>query len=170
MTQTLLSRRAIATLVAVSALGYFVDVYDLIIFTVVRKASLAELGVVDADMLSVGLHLLNIQITGLLVGSVLWGVLGDKLGRLSVLFGSIVLYSIANILNGLITSVWQYDVLRFIAGIGLAGELGAGVTLVSEVMPASKRGYGTMLIAAVGLLGAVVASQCGLHFQWRATY
>ena len=169
ITKETISKGAIV-LIAVSALGYFVDVYDLIIFSVVRKASLAGLGVPEADLLSVGLFLLNLQIAGVLLGGFLWGVLGDKLGRLSVLFGSIILYSLANILNAYVNTLWQYEVLRFVAGVGLAGELGAGVTIVSEVLPSRLRGYGTMLIASVGLLGAVVASECGIHFAWRTTY
>lgn len=160
----------LAPLLIVSALGYFVDVYDLIIFSVIRTDSLVGIGVPAADTLAVGLRLLNLQMVGLLIGGPLWGVLGDRLGRRSVLFGSIFLYSIANLANAGISAMWQYEVLRVVAGVGLAGELGAGVTLVSEVMPPEKRGYGTMIISSFGLLGAIVASQAGQHLGWRATY
>lgn len=163
------SRKAIL-LTAVAALGYFVDVYDLIIFSVVRKASLQGIGVPDESMLSVGLELLNWQVAGVLLGGLLWGVFGDKKGRLSVLFGSIILYSVANLLNAYVTEVWQYKALRFIAGFGLAGELGAGITLVSEVVSKERRGIATMWIAAIGLLGAVLASEVGIHCDWRTSY
>lgn len=157
-------------LIAVSALGYFVDVYDLLLFSVVRKKSLLDLGVSEIDSLNVGLRLLNFQMAGLVIGGIMWGIFGDKRGRLSVLFGSIILYSVANFLNGYVVEIWQYSLLRLIAGIGLAGELGAGITLVSEVMSPRSRGIGTMVVATVGLLGAVVASYIGLHFDWRHAY
>jgi MFS transporter, putative metabolite:H+ symporter len=160
----------VVLILIVSVLGYFVDVYDLIIFSVVRNSSLTSLGVSQSDLLPSGLFLLNLQLTGVLIGGFLWGILGDKLGRLSVLFGSIIIYSCANVLNAYVDSLWQYEILRFVAGFGLAGELGAGITIVSEVLPAKYRGYGTMLIAAVGLLGAIVASEFGLHFSWQTTY
>ena len=114
--------------------------------------------------------LLNMQMGGMLIGGLIWGVLGDKRGRLSVLFGSIVMYSLANIANGFVTSVPQYAVLRFVAGIGLAGELGAGITLVSEILPPATRGYGTMIVATVGIFGAVAASLVGDAFDWRVAY
>ncbi len=155
--------------VLVAALGYFVDIYDLILFSVTRRPSLADIGVAADELQSVGTFVFNCQMVGLLVGGILWGVLGDKRGRLSVLFGSILLYSLANLANAAVHSVPLYAVLRFIAGVGLAGELGAGVTLVSELMKASHRGYGTTLIAAVGLLGAVVANQVA-QFGWRSAY
>jgi MFS family permease len=154
----------------VSSLGYFVDVYDLILLSVVRKASLAGLGVPEGRMLDVGIHLLNIQMWGVLCGGIVWGVLGDKRGRLTVLFGSILLYSIANLLNAYVSSVGQYEVLRFIAGFGLAGELGAAVTIVSETVSKEKRGLATMCIASLGLLGAILASEVAIHFQWRTAY
>jgi MFS family permease len=163
-------KKAATLLLIVSALGYFVDVYDLIIFSVVRTPSLISLGVSGQGLLSKGLLLLNIQLAGVLVGGLIWGVLGDKLGRLSVLFGSITIYSAANLLNAQVSTIWQYEILRFVSGLGLAGELGAGITIVSEVLPAKVRGYGTMLIASIGLLGAVVASECGIHFSWRMSY
>ncbi|VTQ00939.1 Putative niacin/nicotinamide transporter NaiP [Sphingobacterium daejeonense] len=128
----------------VAALGYFVDIYDLIIFSIVRIQSFTDIGVPADQMRSKGEFVLNMQMGGLLIGGVIWGVLGDKYGRLKVLFGSILLYSIANIANGFVHDVTTYGIIRFIAGIGLAGELGAGITLVSESMHRKKRGYGTM--------------------------
>jgi len=125
-----LSRRALALAITVAALGYFVDIYDLILFSIVRVRSLTDIGVPQAQIFSTGVMLLNMQMTGMLIGGLLWGVLGDKRGRLSVLFGTIVLYSAANLLNAAVSTVPQYAILRFIAGIGLAGELGAGITLV----------------------------------------
>jgi len=156
--------------VIVAALGYFVDIYDLILFSIVRGPSLRGIGVPPAEQLSTGVFLLNMQMAGMLTGGLIWGILGDKRGRLSVLFGSIALYSIANLANGLVTSVGMYAGLRFIAGVGLAGELGAGVTLVSEVLPTHLRGYGTTIVAAVGILGAVVASFVGDMFSWRTAF
>jgi MFS family permease len=156
--------------VVVAALGYFVDIYDLILFSIVRVASLRDIGVVEGDLLRTGVFLLNMQMAGMLTGGILWGILGDKRGRLSVLFGSIFLYSIANIANGFVDAVGTYAGLRFIAGVGLAGELGAGVTLVSEVLPKEIRGYGTTIVATVGILGAVVASLVGDAFSWRIAY
>jgi MFS family permease len=122
------------------------------------------------QVLDTGVRLLNTQMTGMLIGGVLWGILGDKRGRLSVLFGSIALYSVANVANGFVQTVEQYQIMRFIAGIGLAGELGAGITLVSEVMGRESRGYGTTIVAAVGVLGAVVAALVGDMFSWRVAY
>ena len=156
--------------VLVAALGYFVDIYDLLLFSIVRVSSLKSLGVSETELLNKGVLLINCQMAGLLIGGVLWGILGDKKGRLSVLFGSIFLYSIANLCNGWVQTVDQYAVLRFIAGIGLAGELGAGITLVSELMPRQTRGYGTTIVAAFGLLGAVAAALIGDSFEWRVAY
>ena len=156
--------------VLVAALGYFVDIYDLLLFAIIRVESLLDLGVAEADLLSEGVLLLNMQMGGMLVGGILWGVLGDRRGRLSVLFGSIAMYSIANIANGFVDSVGAYAVWRFIAGVGLAGELGAGVTLVSEVLSKQARGYGAMIISAVGIMGAVVAVLVGDIFSWRIAY
>lgn len=144
-------------LIAVAALGYFVDVYDLILFSVVRNPSLMSLGLKGPELLNQGLNLMNVQMGGMLLGGILWGIYGDKKGRKSVLFGSILLYSLANALNGLVTDLNVYALLRFIAGIGLAGELGAGITLVNETLPPSKRGIGTLIIAGVGAAGAVFA-------------
>ncbi len=150
-------------LVIVAALGYFVDIYDLVLFNVVKKASLEQIlvGASPEVIKSTGLHLFNMQMIGMLVGGILWGVWGDKKGRLSVLFGSILLYSTANIINAFVTDITTYSIVRFIAGVGLAGELGAGITLVSETMSKEKRGYGTMIIVAFGALGAVVAAVVG---------
>lgn len=164
------SKKKVATIVIVSALGYFVDIYDLVLFGIVRVASLKALGLTDAEVTSTGIFLLNMQMGGMLVGGILWGILGDKKGRVSILFGSIILYSIMNILNGFVTDVPQYAIIRFIAGVGLAGELGAGITLVSETMSKEKRGYGNMIVAGVGVLGAVVAALVGDLTDWRTAY
>lgn len=162
--------RRVAFAILVAALGYFVDIYDLILFSIVRVTSLRAIGVPDAELLSTGVRLLNMQMGGMLIGGALWGVLGDKRGRLSVLFGSIVMYSVANIANGFVQTVDQYAWLRLVAGIGLAGELGAGITLVSEIMPARTRGWGTAVVASVGILGAVVAALVGGATDWRVAY
>lgn len=156
--------------VIVAALGYFVDIYDLLLFSVVRIPSLRSMGVSEDMMLSQGEFLIRVQMAGLLVGGIIWGVMGDKRGRLSVLFGSILLYSLANIANGFAQTVNQYALLRFIAGIGLAGELGAGITLVSESLPTKLRGYGTTLVATVGLMGAVFANYISKIFDWHIAY
>lgn len=163
-------KRNVSLIILVAALGYFVDIYDLILFSVVRIKSLKELGVAEDDLLSIGADIINSQMLGMLVGGILWGVLGDKKGRLSVLFGSIIVYSLANIANGFVTNVTAYTIIRFIAGVGLAGELGAGITLVSESMPKEKRGYGTMIVAGVGLFGAVAAALIGGHYAWQTSY
>src|SRR5690348_1039487 len=146
-------RQVLQAPVIIAALGYFVDIYDLLLFSIVRIPSLKALGLTGDQLLKQGIFLINVQMVGLLAGGVLWGILGDKKGRLSVLFGSILLYSTANLANGFVTNVTQYAVLRFIAGVGLAGELGAGVTLVAEILPKQIRGYGTTLVASVGLFG-----------------
>ena len=156
--------------VIVASLGYFVDIYDLILFGIVRVPSLKEMGLSPAEITTVGAEILNMQMAGMLIGGILWGVLGDKKGRLSVLLGSIILYSAANFLNGFVQDVNSYMALRFIAGIGLAGELGAGVTLVAEILPKEIRGYGTMMIATVGVTGAVAANFIAQHFDWRTAY
>lgn len=169
MNQT--QQKGLTLLITVAALGYFVDVYDLVLFGVIRVPSLKGIGITsDADIAYYGKMLFNYQMYGMLVGGIFWGILGDKKGRLSVLFGSIFLYSVANVLNGMINTVEQYRILRFIAGFGLAGELGAGVTLVSESMSKEKRGLGTTIIASVGVIGAVVASGFSHKFDWRINY
>ncbi|GAB3932236.1 MFS transporter [Larkinella terrae] len=165
------SYRPLFTLpVIVAALGYFVDVYDLLLFNIVRVPSLKDLGLDEKQVSVVGGTVLNWQQAGLLIGGILWGILGDKRGRLSVLFGSIITYSVANIACGFVQDANIYAVLRFVAGLGLAGELGAGITLVSEILPKELRGYGTSLIAGVGLFGAVVAYFTVVLFDWRTTY
>lgn len=160
----------LSTTVVVSALGYFVDIYDLVLFSIVRVASLRDLGVSDDQLLPQGVFLINMQMFGMLLGGIFWGVLGDKHGRLSVLFGSILLYSLSNLANAFVTSVEQYAILRLIAGIGLAGELGAAVTLVSESLATDIRGLGTSLVAGVGVSGAIAAALVAHYFDWRVAY
>ncbi len=156
--------------VMVAALGYFVDIYDLVLFSIVRKKSLLAIGVQEVDLEKNGLWLLNIQMIGMLIGGIFWGILGDKRGRLSVLFGSIIMYSTANILNAYVTNLEMYGVLRLLAGIGLAGELGAGITLVSEILTKEHRGWGTTIVATVGVSGALLAGFVGLHYDWTTAY
>jgi MFS family permease len=162
------SRTALTVLIA--TLGYAVDLFDLILFLLVRPTSLKDLNVPAASMLDVGVNLFNAQMAGLIIGGILWGVLGDKRGRLSVLLGSILLYSVANIANAFVVTVPQYAMLRFIAGIGLAGELGAGVTIVSELLPQRIRGYGSTIITAIGVFGAVAAALIANTVTWRHAY
>ncbi len=169
--------RNVRLAVLVAALGYFVDIYDLLLFSILRVRSLTSLGVAAAgaggggpDVLSVGVRLINMQMIGLLLGGIIWGILADNWGRRSVLFGSILLYSLANLANGMVQTVDQYAWLRLIAGIGLAGELGAGITLVSEIMSKESRGWGTTIVASLGLLGAVVAGIVGDLFPWRVAF
>jgi MFS family permease len=150
--------------VLVAALGYFVDVYDLLLFTIVRQPSVMSLGSTAETIIVDSAHIINWQMSGLLIGGILWGVLGDKKGRLKVLFGSIILYSTANFLTSFVQTVDQYAYCRFLGGIGLAGELGAGITLVSEMLPKNKRGIGTSMVAGIGLFGAVFA-----YFTFKAT-
>ncbi|MDG1252957.1 MAG: MFS transporter [Schleiferiaceae bacterium] len=152
----------------VAALGYFVDIYDLLLFSIIRVPSLESLGAMN--VFESGLLIINMQMLGLLLGGILWGVLGDKLGRTRVLFLSILIYSIANIANGFVQNLDQYTWIRFIAGIGLAGELGAGITLVAELLPKDKRGLGTSLVAGIGLTGAVAAFFIAQNFEWRTCY
>lgn len=156
--------------VLVAALGYFVDIYDLLLFSIVRIPSLKSLGLDDILIRDKGLAIIGHQMLGLMLGGIIWGMMGDKKGRLSVLFGSIVLYSLANVANGFVQTPEQYSMARFIAGIGLAGELGAGITLVSELIPKDKRGIATSLVAGVGLTGAVAAYFIAQHFDWRVCY
>ncbi len=156
--------------VIVAALGYFVDIYDLLLFGIIRVPSLKSLGLNDEQIASDGLFIINIQMLGLLFGGIFWGILGDKKGRLKVLYASIILYSLGNIANGFVQNVGQYATIRFITGFGLAGELGAGITLVSELLPKEKRGLGTSLVAGIGLTGAVVAFFFKEMFDWRTCY
>lgn len=162
--------RATLLTIIVAALGYFVDVFDLLLFSIVRVSSLRDIGIEGDALLSTGILLINIQMAGLLLGGILWGVWGDKMGRKSVLFGSILLYSVANIANGFVHDVPSYAVFRFIAGIGLAGELGAGVTLASELLPKQWRGLGTSFISAIGVLGAAAAALLADYLSWRVSY
>ena len=157
--------------VIVAALGYFVDIYDLIIFGIVKNPSLIDLGITNnADLFSTGNFILSMQMAGMLIGGIVWGVLGDKKGRLSILFMTILLYSMANIANGFVTNVTQYAWLRLIAGFGLSGEFGLGVTLVSEVMSKEKRGLGASIVSGTGILGAVLAFAVAERFNWRTAY
>ena len=165
------SLRAVFSLpVIVAALGYFVDIYDLVLFSIVRVPSLKSLGLSGQELIDNGVFLLNMQMAGMLMGGIIWGVLGDRKGRLKIMFGSIFLYSIANIANGMVSSLSAYAALRFIAGIGLAGELGAGITLVSEVLHRSIRGYGTMLVASIGVSGAILANIVAGTYDWRNAF
>ncbi|HEY5921031.1 MAG TPA: MFS transporter [Kofleriaceae bacterium] len=172
------SQRAATLAVVVAALGYFVDIYDLVLFGAVRKASLVELGYTTQEALTEqGLFLVNCQMTGLLLGGILWGVLGDKRGRLSVLFGSIITYSLANLANGAVDTIEQYAICRVIAGIGLAGELGAGITLVAELTDKRRRGIATAIVAGFGLCGGIAAGIIGGGLPmisdgayWRTAY
>lgn len=170
MTKPSIAKQLFQIPVIVAALGYFVDIYDLLLFSIVRIESLKSLGVPEADLLNKGVDLINMQMGGLLIGGILWGILGDRRGRITVLFASILIYSLANVANGFVTTVNQYAILRFIAGIGLAGELGVGITLVAEILPKEIRGYGTSLVAGIGMLGAVMAYFIADYFEWRIAY
>ncbi|MFO0479852.1 MAG: MFS transporter [Bacteroidota bacterium] len=182
MTQIPTYSKNINKLIIVAALGYFVDIYDLVLFGMERVSSLTEIlrettlpeaqfPNIDEQVKKIGISLMNWQMFGMLLGGIFWGVLGDKKGRLNVLFGSIFVYSVANILNGLIHSTDLYALLRFVSGFGLAGELGAGITLVSESMSKEKRGNGATIVASVGLFGAVVAGTVGMMIgNWRMSY
>ncbi len=164
------THKAFNIIVIVAALGYFVDVYDLILFSIVRVPSLKSLGLSGEEITTTGINLLNIQMLGMLLGGIIWGILGDKKGRLSVLFLTILLYSIANICNGLVQNLNQYFVCRFFAGLGLAGELGVGITLVAEVMTKETRGLGTTIVASLGIAGAVGGFLVADMFDWRVAY
>jgi len=158
------------TAVLVAALGYFVDIYDLLLFSIIRVPSLQDMGLSKSQITLDGEGIIMWQMGGLLIGGIIWGVMGDKRGRLSVLFGSILIYSLANIANGFVTTVEQYKAIRFIAGLGLAGELGAGITLVSELVSKEKRGIATSWVAGIGLTGAVFAFLIKENFHWRTCY
>jgi MFS transporter, putative metabolite:H+ symporter len=150
-------------LITVAALGYFVDIYDLVLFNVIKKESLEQIMIHSSaeEIKDTGQFLFGMQMAGMLLGGIIWGIWGDKKGRISVLFGSILLYSVANIANAFVNDITSYAIIRVIAGIGLAGELGAGITLVAETMSKENRGYGTMIIVTFGALGAVVAAVVG---------
>ena len=163
-------RQILQPAVIVGALGYFVDVYDLILFAILRLPSLKDLGFSGELLVSHGILLLNLQMLGMLIGGIFFGILGDRVGRVALLFGSILLYSIANIANGFVHSIDAYAVWRFVAGFGLAGELGGGITLVTEVLPKALRGYGTTIIATVGVFGAVIGGLVAQKVDWRTAY
>ena len=158
--------------VIVGSLGFFVDIYDLLLFSIVRKSSFKDLGVSVADMKNIGENIISWQMLGLTIGGIIWGIIGDKKGRKNVLFGSICLYSLATIANGFVTNIDQYTFLRFIAGLGLAGELGASITLTSELLPKEKRGIAAAIIATSGVMGTVTAYF--VHYlsneNWRLCY
>ena len=156
--------------VIVAALGYFVDIYDLLLFSITRIESLRSFGLSPEQITTEGESILIWQMAGMMIGGIVWGVMGDKKGRLSVLFGSIILYSLANIANGFVQNTEQFKLIRFIAGLGLAGELGAGITLVSEMVVKEKRGIATSMVAGLGLTGAVVAFIVKENFEWRTCY
>ncbi len=153
-----------------SALGFFVDLYDIIILSIVRSKSLLALGIPETELLSKGVSLINIQMVGMLIGGFIWGIIGDKFGRLSVLFGSIILYSTATFTNAYAPNFEIYLVLRFLAGVGLAGELGAAITLVTEQMPQKYRGIGPAIIGGFGMLGAIFGAYVGGKYSWQFTY
>lgn len=171
MTQTQKQFGIFSLPVIVAALGYFVDIYDLLLFSIIRVPSLKTMGLTADQAIDVGKRIINIQMMGLLVGGFLWGILGDKVGRMKVLFASIILYSLGNIANGFVQTPEQYAWIRFISGIGLAGELGASITLVTEILPKNKRGLGTSVVAGIGLSGAVFAFIMKESFDnWRICY
>lgn len=164
------NQRMIVLAVVASSLGFFVDLYDIIIVSVVRQASLLAVGVAEAELLSKGVWLLNVQMVGMLIGGFFWGIMGDKKGRLTVLFGSILIYSSATYLCAHVTTYEIYLLLRFIAGIGLSGELGAAITLTTELLPQKYRGIGPAIIASFGMLGAIFGSFVGGKYSWEFTY
>lgn len=163
-------KKSVNAIVIVAALGYFVDIYDLILFAIVRESSLTDLGLTGDQLTQVGGSLMSWQMWGMLLGGLLFGVLGDRKGRIQVLFGSIILYSVANIVNGFVTDILTYKIIRFIAGVGLSGELGAGITLVVESLDKTKRGIGTLIVVSFGALGAILAAYIGINFNWRVCY
>jgi putative MFS transporter len=157
--------------IAAAALGYFVDVYDVWLFAVLRVSSLKGLGYTDPQQIKhLGEILLNWQMAGFILGAIGFGIFADRRGRLAVLFGSILLYSVANIANGFAHDITTYAICRFVAGVGLAGELGAGIALVSELVPKESRGWATTLVATVGVAGSVAAAEFGTYFDWRVSY
>ena len=164
------SSKRVMQAVLVAALGYFVDIYDLVLFSIVRVSSLKDIGVAASQMEANGVYILNMQMIGMLLGGIAWGVMGDKVGRRSVLFGSILMYSAANLANAWVQSVEQYAWIRLVAGFGLAGELGAGITLVSELMTPERRGHGTTVVATVGAAGAILAGAVASNFTWQTAY
>lgn len=163
-------KQRISLTILVAALGYFVDLFDMQLFAILRVSSLKDLGLTGSDITTTGAALLNWQMGGMLLGSILWGVLGDRVGRVYVLFGTILLYSAGNLANAFVTTIPAYAAARFFTGLGLAGELGAGATLISELMPAKTRGYATSLMIAVGCMGPIAAAYVSDAFDWRTTY
>ena len=157
-------------LIVVVALGYCVDAYDLLVFSAVRNSSLTAIGIGHEELGNVGLSLLNWQLTGLVIGGFLWGILADKFGRKSIFFFSIVLYSFSNIANIFVPNLNTYILLRFLAGIGLAGELGVGISLITENIPAFLRTYATTIVAVLGVIGAALGGVAALAFSWKACY
>lgn len=170
MKEILQQDKKVILVVLVAALGYFVDIYDLVLFSIIRISSLKSLGIEGQALEDEGVFILNMQMFGMLTGGIFWGILGDKKGRLSVLFGSILMYSLANIANAFATDVTTYGIIRFIAGVGLAGELGAGITLVSEMMSKETRGHGTMIVVTIGAAGAVFAGLLSKLVTWQTAY
>jgi putative MFS transporter len=154
----------------IAAFGYFVDLFDLVLYGAVRVDSLQSLGYQGKELFEVGANLLNIQMAGMLVGGIFWGILGDRRGRKEALFGSIFIYSLATFLNAYVHDFAGYATLRFLAGIGLAGELGSAITLVSETLPQASRGLGSAFVAAVGFFGAAMASYTSQHMSWQNAY
>lgn len=163
-------RQLLHPAVIVGALGYFVDVYDLILFSILRIPSLKDLGFSGDLLVSHGILLLNLQMLGMLAGGIFFGILGDRVGRVALLFGSILLYSVANLANGFVHTIEAYAVWRFIAGFGLAGELGGGITLVTEILPKEIRAYGTTIVSTVGVFGAVIGGLVAQKVEWRTAY
>lgn len=157
-------------IVLVASLGYFVDVFDVVLFSVVRTQSLRDLGISGDGLVSEGVKLLNAQMAGMMIGGLIWGILGDKIGRVQALFGSIILYSLANFGNALVANVEWYELMRFISGFGLAGEIGGAITLVGEALSKERRGLGTGCVLIAGAVGAVVASYASVIFDWRTMY
>ena len=156
--------------ILVAALGYFVDIFDLQLFSILRVSSLKSLGLSADEITTVGAMLINWQMAGFLVGGLVWGILGDKKGRVWVLFGTILVYSVSNIANAFVTTIPAYAVARFFTGLGLAGEIGAGVTLLSELLPKDKNGYATTIMVGCGVLGPIGASYAAEIFDWRTAY
>lgn len=169
--------QSIALLILVASLGYFVDAYDLIIASVVRSSAIVELGLAQVgtpEHTKYAQLFEYVQSAGILLGGIIFGVYSDKKGRKKALYYSIAIYSIANILNGLLSASVPfvgtvYCILRFICGFALAAELSIGIVMISETMKAKHRGYGTMIVVSFGILGAVLAAVLfefiGIHWQ-----
>lgn len=170
MRSTELHKSPVNKAVLVAGFGFFVDAFDLLLFNVLRIPSLKDLGLTGKELTQTGEYLLAIQMLGMMIGGVISGIVGDRRGRISVLFGSILLYSIANLANAWVDTIPAYAAVRFLAGVGLAGELGAGITLVSESMTVEHRGYGTILVATLGACGAIAAGLAGDLLPWRTSY